>query len=254
MANKSGLPTRVIDSKIEAWILELVHRDGHQHLYQKADEIVAQLKSQELSQEKARELFGKVVTALASEIETTVGTAAHPGATMNAYGYFRSLEVTGQPYRVSQGWARYLDRLIDLLQQFHHTLFEIRGATPVAFNSTVAGRLASPLYHVRGSTLRGPQFSVEFAVDLARLARVLEEVGFFVPQRDFGGFSNSEGPAEDSMFCIDDDACFRALLTGAAKSKDSQAVSILAFFSNDEEPWVAELAQELLLTYFGRGL
>lgn len=239
-------------SGIDSWLRDVVRREGHQHLYQRADDVRAYLKCLELPEESAREIFGRIVGVLASEIETTVQTAAHPGATMNSYLFFRSLEESGRPYRVSQGWARYLDRLIDLLDQFHHTIFEERGWIPLAFDSTTAGRLASPLYHVQGSALRGPRFSVEFDVDLAQLASVLEKVGFYVPQNDLLGFSISDGPSEDSIFCIQDDGCFRALLTGAAKSGDPNAGQILTHFKEDEEPWVAELARRLLVAHFSR--
>ena len=237
----------------EQWLCTVHTAKGHKHLYEPANELLTLLRSQEVQEGASQELFARIVALLASEVEISVSTASHPGATMESYHFFRSLEVTGEDYRVAGGWALYLNRIFDLLHQFHAVLFAERGRMARSLESGIAASLASPLYEIRGSALRGPRFSVRIDANLTRLCSFLETVGFFVPRKDVEMFSDTQGPSEGSIFAIEDDAHFRALLTGAARSRDPNARRILRYFMDDDEGWVASLADALLSAYFLEG-
>jgi hypothetical protein len=237
----------------ESWLRTVRTARGHNHLYEPADELLTLLRSQELPESASQELFARIVAVLATEVEISVRTASHPGATMESYHFFRSLEVTGDDYRVSGGWAMYLNRIFDLLHQFHAVLFAERGRMARSLESGIAASLASPLYEIRGSALRGPSFSVRIDANLTRLCSILETVGYFVPRKDVEMFSDVRGPSEGSIFAIEDDAHFRALLTGAARSRDPNARRMLTYFLDDDEGWVASLAGTLLSAYFREG-
>lgn len=226
---------------------------GHDYLFTGAERLLCVLKVSTETKEQISHSLSILVEAIASEVSLAVGWAAHPTPAMTPrkLRYFKDLEESGESYNASVQWCKYIDRMIEILAQLLQTCVSIHGIRVPPFASSTTERLCRPLYQITGSAFRGPMFDVRFLINKRSLCLLLYQYGFFVSETERAGFSSDHGPAESSVFCIEDDDLFTLLLKGAAKADDDFSLKLLTYYSRDDESWVRELASDLIRGMIG---
>jgi hypothetical protein len=228
------------------WINSLGTKPGHEYLYQQENVVSSFIMLDDNEQEK---IYSTIVHALSKEFNDAFREASRPNMfgvfTRRAVAYYANLEKEDRPYVISDGWNRYLKRLVELLFIF----YEASKSKPKPLTKAIAQHLLVPFTNFRGCVPRGPSFFVELPAN-TYLAEYLSKVGFEVPDNQQTMFMNgkdgdTDGNNSNCIFFVENDYTWKMLVTGAVKTKDSFASQLLLHYQNDCEHDVRCYAQKL---------
>jgi len=252
-----------LDTLTNQWVYHLKHKSSHDHLYTEFDRLLEALSKTHMPGSASQLRGTSIFRALLEELNYVilayrrheVFNLQAPGARAGPYELCTRSETTGpcggphldMVFSLAQPWRRYVEQcyrcignLLDASLLFiewpHEGLSEIESEL-----------LSQPLRTNLSEAHRGC-WRAFFHCDIdARMASgVLSKVGFLPSEQEKRYVTLDEYPPDESLFSHPDDQVFSNLLEGVCRSRHPVAKLIVARFLDDDEPWVRNLAAQLI--------